>query len=453
MKKEENLSDYTKEYQEKLTTPEEAVKVIKSGDWVDYGCLHAYPKLLDEALAKRKDELEDVKVRSLLMQGPLQIVDVDPLQEHFVYHSWHMLKYERQLCDQGKCFFIPMMFRNLPGYYRRFLDVNVAMMAVTPMDEKGYFNFSVNNADAKAVLDVADVIILEINEKLPRLFGKENQIHISDVDYIVEGEHPDLIEIPSSTASEVDEIIANSIVSRMENGACIQLGVGGMPDLIGKKIAESDLKDLGIHSELIVNANYDMYKAGKITNRNKSGEMKGKSVGGLVFGTKELVNWTAENPEVMICPMDYVNSVDVIRSLDKFTSINSCIGVDLYGQISSESAGTRHISGTGGQLDFLTGAYDNPTGTSYITLASSRVDKKGVRHSNIHATFTGGDIVTDPRSQAYQIATEYGIVNLAGRSTWERAELLISIAHPDFREELIQSAESMGIWRRTNRLK
>ena len=144
--------------------------------------------------------------------------------------------------------------------------------------------------------------------------------------------------------------------------------------------------------------------------------------------------------------------VNIIRSLDKFTSINSCVGVDLFGQISSESAGTRHISGTGGQLDFLTGAYDNPTGKSFICMPSSRVDRKGVRHSNVHSTFHG-DIITDPRSQSYQLVTEYGMVNLAGRSTWERAEMLISVAHPDFREELIQSAEEMKIWRRSNKLK
>lgn len=446
------MNDYNKEYNAKLTTPEEAVKVIKSGDWVDYGCLHAYPALLDRALADRKEELEDVKVRSLLMHGPLHIVEEDPNQEHFTYNSWHMVKFERNLCDRGLCYFIPMLFRNLPGYYRRFLDVDVAMMAVTPMDEEGYFNFSVNNATARAVMDTAKVIILEVNDKLPRLFGKENKVHISEVDAIVEGEHPDMFEIPSASGSEIDELIANQIVSQMEDGACVQLGVGGMPDLIGKKIAESDLKNLGVHSELIVNANLDMYKAGKITNSNKTGEMKGKTVGGLVYGTKELVEWTAENPDVMICPMDYVNDVNIIRSLDKFTSINSCVGVDLFGQISSESAGTRHISGTGGQLDFLTGAYDNPTGKSFICMPSSRVDRKGVRHSNVHATFHG-DIITDPRSQSYQLVTEYGMVNLAGRSTWERAEMLISVAHPDFRDELIQSAEEMKIWRRSNKLK
>ncbi len=449
--KEVKLNEFWKEYNEKLVTAEEAVKVVKSGDWVDYGCHLSFPEILDRALAGRKDELQDVKVRSLLMYNPLEIVECDPKQEHFVYHSWHMSKLERQLCDKGQCYFIPMLFRNLPGYYRRFLDVNVAMMAVPPMDDNGYFNFSVNNATARAVMDKADVIILEINERLPRLYGVENQVHISEVDYIVEGSHRELNELPSANGSEIDEIIADLIVSRMEDGACIQLGVGGMPDLIGKKIADSDLKNLGIHSELIVNANLDMYKAGKITNLNKPGDMKGKSIGGLVYGTKELVDWSAENPDVLMYPMNYVNSVDVVRSIDKFTSINSCVAVDLYGQISSESAGTRHISGTGGQLDFLTGAYDNPTSSSYICMPSSRVDKKGIRHSNVRATFNG-DIITDPRSQAYMIATEYGIVNLAGRSTWERAELLISIAHPDFRDELIREAEKMKIWRRTNRL-
>jgi len=442
--------DYKKEYQEKLTTPEEAVKLVKNGDWVDYGALHGYPALLDQALAARKDELEDVKVRSLLLHGPLHIVEEDPEQEHFTYHSWHMVGFERKLCDRGLCYFIPMLFRNLPVYYRRFCKVNVAMMAVTPMNENGDFGFSVNNATARAVMDAADTIILEVNENLPWVYGIENTVNISEVDCVVEGPHDPMFEIPSAQGSEVDEKIADLVVPEIEDGACIQIGVGGMPDLIGKKIAESDLKDLGVHSELMVNAYLDMYKAGKITNSNKSGDMKGKSVCGLVYGTKELVDWASENPEVMIAPMDYVNNVQRIASIDKFTSINSCIGVDLYGQISAESVGTRHISGTGGQLDFLTGAFDNPTAKSFICFPSSRVNKKGVRTSNIHATFSG-DIVTDPRSQSYVLVTEQGMVNLAGCSTWERTEQIISIAHPDFREDLIRSAEEMKIWRRSNK--
>lgn len=442
--------DFYKEYQEKLTTPEEAVKVVKSGDWVDYGAYMGFPALLDAALAARKEELENVNVRGLLFDQPIQIAEQDQERDTFTFNSWHMLNYERKLSDRGLCNFIPMLFRNLPMYYERELTVNVAMFAVPPMDKNGYFNFSVNNCNARAVLEKADVVILEINENLPFVFGLENNIHISDVDMIVEGPHDALKDYPSAKATEVDAVIADMIVSQVEDGACIQLGVGGMPNLIGKKLAESDVKDLGCHSELLVNAYLDMAKAGKLTNKNKSGMFKGISTFGIVHGDSELREWATMNPGLCSLAMDKVNNVKTISEIDKFTSINSAISVDLYGQIAAEAAGKRHISGTGGQLDFLTGAWDNPTGKSFICLPSSRVDKQGVRHSNIKATFNG-DIVTDPRSQGYMIATEYGLINLAGRSTWERAESIVSVAHPDFRDELIKDAEGLGIWKRSNK--
>jgi butyryl-CoA:acetate CoA-transferase len=441
--------DFIKEYQQKLTTPEEAVKAVKSGDWVDYGSSVAFPVLLDKALAKRKGELKDVKVRGLGIPGPIMIAEEDPERESFTYNSWHMVGYERKLCDRGLCNFIPMVFRNLPLYYRRDLEVNVAMVGVTPMDKYGYFNLSVVNNAERAVLDKADIIILEVNENLPKVYGLDEAVHISEVDYVVEGKHDPLFQLPSSKPSPEDEIIAGIVVDNMTDGACVQLGIGGMPDAVGSMIARSDLKDLGIHTEMLVNANYEMYKAGKITNKNKS-VFRGKSVFGFAMGTQELYDWVEENPSVMTLPIDYINSTKVVSEIDNFVSINNCISVDLFGQITAESAGVRHISGTGGQLDFLDGAYANPNGKSFICLTSTFTDKKGVMHSRIMPTFNG-DIVTDPRSQSYNIVTEYGMANLAGRSTWERAEALIGLAHPDFREELIKSAEDLGIWRKSNK--
>ncbi|MBQ6582845.1 MAG: butyryl-CoA:acetate CoA-transferase [Mogibacterium sp.] len=442
--------DYYKEYQQKLTTPEEAVRIIKSGDWVDYGGNLGNPILLDEALAARKDELYDVKVRGHLNNGPIRIVEADPEREHFIYNSWHMLGYERKLCDQGLANFIPMVYRNLPSYYRRYLKVDVAMMRVSPMDQYGNFNFSFNNACARAAMDVADKIILEVDENLPACPGFETTIHISEVDWVVEGPHGPIFELFPAKASEEDTMIANQIVEQIPNGAVIQLGVGGMPDLVGKKIAESDLKDLGCHTELLVNAYLEMHKAGKLTHNGKTGDMKGRGVYSIAEGVQELYDWCGTDQRMMVFPMDYVNDPRVIRELNHFVSINSCISVDLYGQVSAESAGTRHISGTGGQLDFVTGADDNPNGKSFVCLKSSRVDKKGVRHSNIKPTMNG-DIITDPRSQNHYIVTENGMANLAGCTTWERAEKLIGLAHPDVREELIADAEKLGIWRKSNK--
>lgn len=442
--------DFKREYQDKLRTPEEAVKVVKSGDWVDYSTSLGMPTLLDAALAKRKDELEDVKIRGYLCLQPLAVVECDPEREHFTYNSWHCSGYERKLCDKGLCNFIPMVFRNLGSYYERYLTVNVAMMSVPPMDEHGFFNFSLNTASARATLDAADVVILEINENLPKVYGGfDESIHISEVDMIVEGEHGPLITLPSPASTEVDMQVAKHVVENMRDGSTIQLGIGGMPNAIGQMIAESDLKDLGIHTELLVDAYLDMYKAGKITNRLKTID-KNKGVFGFALGSQGLYDWVKENPGCVTAPISYVNDPKVIEKLDNFVSINNCISVDLYGQICAESAGTRHISGTGGQLDFLTGAYDAKGGQSFICMTSSFVDKQGNHKSRFVPKFDG-DIVTDPRSQSFILVTEYGLVNLAGLTSWERAEKMISIAHPDHRDDLIKAAEEQKIWRKSNK--
>lgn len=443
--------DYLKEYKQKLRTPEEAVKVVKSGDWVDYTSNVAFPYLLDGALAKRRDELTDVKIRGNLIFGPIQVVECDPEREHFIYNSWHCSSYERALGDKGLCNYIPMVFRDCTEYYRVFLDVNVAMMTVPPMDDHGYFNLSCAAGIAKGILDKADIVILEINDKLPVIYGAfDEAIHISEVDYVVEGEHPDLPQFHIGEATEADKAIAGFILPHIQDGSALQLGIGTMPNVIGKQIAESDIKDLSMHTELCSDAYYELYKAGKITNKKKS-LFPGKGLTGIVFGSQQLYDWVDRNPAVMIAPLSYVNAPEHIAQFDNMVSINNCISVDLYGQINAESVGFRQISGTGGQLDYLTGAAMARGGKAFICLDSVFTDKKGQLHSNIKPYFTG-DIVTDPRSQAYFIVTEYGAVNLTGRSTWERAEMLISVAHPNFRDDLVAAAEKQGIWRKTNKL-
>lgn len=444
------MNRYYEEYKKKLTTPDEAVKCIKSGDWVDYTVSLGFPILCDEALAKRRDELFDVKIRGNLIFGPIKAVECDPEREHFTYNSWHCSGYERKLCDRGLCNYIPMAFRNVTPYYFHFLDVNVAMICATPMDKHGYFNLSCSTGVAKGILDKADIVIIEVNEKLPKIYGGfEEAIHIDQVDYIVEGEHPELPQLPIEPATEEDIKIAQHILSYIPSGATLQLGIGSMPNVIGKMLADSDLKDLGMHTELCSDAYVELFEAGKLTNSKKKIH-RNKGVTGIAFGSKKLYQWVDENPGVMICPLEYVNAPEVIAQLDDMISINSCISADLYGQICAESAGTRHISGTGGQLDYLTGASMSKGGKAFICMTSSFVDKAGKRHSRILPHFTG-DIVTDPRSQGYFIVTEYGVINLAGRTTWERAEMLVSIAHPDFREDLIKAAEEQKIWRRSNR--
>lgn len=383
---------------------------------------------------------------------PIQAVEQDRERRTFTYNSWHCSGYERKLCDEGLCNYIPMIFRNMASYYRRYLTVNVAMISVAPMDSKGFFNFSMVNCTTRAILDAADLIILEVNEHMPHVYGgQEDCIHISEVDVVVEGEHKPLAQLPIPPATEIDEKIASLLLPHIPDGATIQLGIGGMPNSVGKLMAESDLKDLGMHTELLSDGFVDLYEAGKLTNSRKTLH-RGKGVFGIALGSQRLYDWVGENQGLLSFPMDYVNQPSVMAQMENMISINNCIAIDLYGQVSSESAGTRHISGTGGQLDFSTGAYDAPGGKGFICMTSSYRDKSGNLKSRILPKFTQGDIITTPRTQAFYIVTEYGIVNLAGRSTWERAELLISLAHPDFRDELIAAADKQKIWRNSNRI-
>lgn len=441
---------YYDQYKSKLRTPEEAVKAVKSGDWVEYTTSNGFPALLDEALAARKDELSDVKIRGNLIFGPIKVVECDPQREHFIYNSWHCSAYERKLCDKGLCNYIPMIFRNVVEYYKNFLEINVAMISVTPMDAHGYFNLSTSTGIAKGILDKADIVIVEVNENLPRVYGGiGDSIHISEVDMVVEGKHGPLFQVHLGEPTEAEIKIAEHIMPYIPDSATLQLGIGGLPGIIGKMIADSDLKDLGMHTELCSDAYYYIHKAGKLKNRY-SALSPGKGVFGIAFGTDTLYEWVHENPGVISYPLEYVNSPEIIAKIDNMISINSCISTDLYGQVCAESSGTRQISGTGGQLDFLTGAAMSKGGKAFICMPSVFREKDGTLESNIKPIFQG-DIVTSPRSQLYYLVTEYGAVNLVGRSTWERAEMIISIAHPDFRDELIKDAEKQNIWRRSNK--
>ena len=442
--------DYIAEYKSKLRTADEAVKIVKDGDWVDYASNIAFPICLDKALAARKDELHNVKVRGNLTQGTIQVIECDPTQEHFVYNTWHCSGYERKMCDQGRCFFTPMIFRNLPWYYKNFVTVNVAMVGVTPMDNHGYFNLSGSAGVSRAVIDKADVVILEVNEALPRVRGGELElVHISEVDYVVEAGRIEPWSPPFLPPSAEDIEIAEHILPYIKDGTTIQLGIGGTPNALGALIAKSELKDLGMHTELCSDGFMEMAKSGKLTNMKKSIH-RGKGILGLAVGSREFYDWVDDNPGLAAFPMSYVNDPAVIAQNDNLISINGCLNVDLYGQVSSESSGLRQISGTGGQLDFVTGAAMSKGGKAFLCMSSTYKDKSGVNHSRILPQFNG-DIITTPRAQTYYIVTEFGAVNLAGMSSWERAEKLISIAHPDFRDELIKKAEEQKIWLPSNK--
>ncbi len=439
-------------YKSKLVSADEAVKVVKNGDWVDYGFSLSIVDLLDEALAKRKDELTDIKVRGSLATKPLRIIEDDPDMKTFVYNSFHMSGYERKMCGLGRCFFIPFIFTNLPKLYTEHLQIDVAMAQVSPMDEEGYFTFSLANTGIRSSQMKANISIVEVNENLPHVCGgKDHRIHISEVDYVVEGKHVPIAEVPVPPPTAADEKIASIIIDEIVSGSTIQLGIGAIPNIVGNMLAESDLKNLGCHTEMICDSYLKLYEAGKLTNTMK-GIDKGFSTWSLALGSRKLYEWLHFNEECKSYPVDYINAPAIMAQNDNLISINSAIEVDMYGQISSESAGKRHISGTGGQLDFLTGAFNSKGGKGFICLHSTFEDKKtGQTKSRIVQGLPQGGVVTDPRSQSFYIVTENGIVNLAGKSTWERAEALISVAHPDFREDLVRSAEDLNIWRRSNK--
>ena len=445
--------DHSALYQQKLTTAAEAVKAVKSGDWVDYGWCTNHPIALDKALAARQNELHDVNVRGGVTMWMPEICKAEDAGEHFTWNSWHCSGIDRKIIGKGMGYFIPMRYSELPRFYRDGnATVDVAMIQVAPMDKHGNFSFALAASHLADMLSCARKVIVEVNENMPVVYSLTGgEINIADVDMVVEGEDPPVAQLGAGgAASEVDKAVADLVVPQIPNGACLQLGIGAMPSTIGSLIAQSDLKDLSVHTEMYVDGFVDIAAAGKITGRHKALD-KGRQVFAFAAGSQRMYDYMDHNADVMGAPVDYTNDVHVISQIDNFISINNAIDLDLFGQVNAESAGIKHISGTGGQLDFAMGAYLSRGGKSFICLSSTVTGKDGTLKSRIVPTLTPGSIATDPRSCVHYIVTEYGMANLKGRSTWQRAEALINIAHPDFREQLIADAEKMHIWRRSNK--
>lgn len=449
--------DYMQAYREKLTTADEAVKVIKSGQWIDYGWVVATPVELDKALAKRMPELTDLNIRGGILFWEPEIFKIDNPEKHFIWNSWHMSGLERKAIAKGFCYYAPIRYSELPRYYRDLpFGIDVAMFQASEMDENGNFSFGPSASHMQALIERSRCVIVEVNKNMPRCLGASyiggESININQVDMIVEGHNPPIAEMGGGgAATEVDKTVARLIVNEIPNGACLQLGIGGMPNAVGSLIAESDIKDLGVHTEMYVDAFVDITLAGKITGAKKNID-KGRQTYAFGAGTKKLYDFIDNNQACLSAPVDYTNDIRVISSLDNFISINNAVEIDLFGQVSAESSGTKHISGAGGQLDFVLGAYLSKGGKSFICLSSTVKGKDGQLQSRIVPSFANGTIITDTRANTHYVVTEHGKINLKGLSTWQKAEALISIAHPDFREDLIRKAKEFNIWTKTNKI-
>ncbi len=445
--------NYENEYQSKKISAESAAALVKSGDWVDCGWGNGTPIAFDKALAKRAGELTDVKLRGGLVMRDLEVFATEEGRRAFTWNSFHSLGFERRWVANGCAFYAPIRYSEVPRYYRENLPAaSVAVLMTAPMDKFGYFNFGPNCSHLAAICEKADKVIVEVNTSVPRCQGGfENAVHISKVFGIIESDNEPIPALGAGPISEIDQKVADLIVPEIPNGACLQLGIGGMPNAVGAQIVSSDLKDLGVHTEMYVDAFVDMTLAGKITGARKNID-RGRQTFAFAAGSRKMYDFIDDNPQIMAAPVDYVNDVRNISALDNFISINNAVDIDLFGQVNAESAGTKHISGAGGQLDFVLGAYLSKGGKSFICCSSSFRSKDGQLHSRIRPTLANGSIVTDTRANTHWVVTEYGKVNLKGMATWQRAEALISIAHPDFRDELIKEAEKIGIWRKSNKI-
>lgn len=440
--------NWQSDYYSKFKSAEEAVKIVKSGDTVVYGEFVMASRLLDEALAKRVNEFENVLLRSTTCPFPPAVVMADPKMEHVMYNDWHFSPASRKLGDHGLCRYIPMNYHEGPNTIRRGLvgSIDVAMLMMGPPDEDGYLNIGTSSSITPEYLKFAKHVIVEINESIPKCYSDEqSRVHVSRVDTFVQGPNGPMIEVPTAPPTEVDAKIAELVVSLIDNGSCIQLGIGAMPNAVGQLIGQSGLKDLGVHTEMLCDAYVSMVEGGCISGKYKTTD-PGKIVYTFATGTNRLYNFLDGNKDCMIAPVDYTNDPFIIAQNDKMVCLNNALEVDLFGQVASETSGIRQISGTGGQLDFMIAATHSKGGKGLMCLSSTFTDKDGKVHSRIRPYIDPCTIVTVPRSYCQYVITEYGIADLRAKTSWERAEALIGIAHPDFREELTQAAQAEHIW-------
>ena len=435
--------DWQKKYQNRIISAAQAAAMVNSGDTLAVNVVDNIPYLIMDALADELDRgLTDITVNGMaLARKPMRILDpVYADRVRFVNFFWGGI--ERKAAAAGaKISYQPIHLhaRRADALYGR--KTRIYMTAVSAPDENGLVSTAPVPVDADT-LSMYDIVIVQVNEKLPYICGNRSKISLDDVDFIVDGPE-NIIQTPSSQPGETEQKIASFVAERIPDGACVQLGIGGLGNAIGGCI--KDKRHLGIHSELFVDAYVDLIECGAADNSRKN-ICPGKSEFGFTILNDRIAKLLDNNSEIEAAPFSWINDPRVICQIDNMISINSAMEADVTGQIAAEGIGSKHHSGTGGQVDFIRGARWSKGGKSFICLPSSFKDKEGNLHSKISVNFAPGTPVTTPRADVQYLVTEYGIADLEFCSLSERAEKIISIAHPAFREELTYQAKKAGIF-------
>jgi len=414
-----------------IVSASEAVSVINSGDRVYVHTAAAAPQLLVQAMTDRADELRNIEVCHLHTEGEAPYVQ-EQHADTFHTNALFVGANVRSAVNDGPADYIPVFLSEVPSLFRAgILPLNVALLQVSPPDKHGFCSLGVSVDASKAALDVADHVVVQINPSMPRTHG-DGLIHISQIDYGVEVTTP-IPTAPRPEFTDAERAIGQNCAQLIDNGATLQMGIGAIPDAVLSAL--SNHENLGIHTEMFSDGIIDLVEKGVINGENKAVH-PGKIVGSFAMGTRALYDFMDDNPLVAMLDVAYVNDTGVIRRNPKVTAINSAIEVDLTGQVCADSIGTYQYSGVGGQMDFIRGASLSEDGKPIIALTSTT--RKGIPRIVPHLK-KGADVVTT-RAHVHHIVTEYGAVNLYGKSLRERAEALIDIAHPDHREALVEAA-------------
>jgi len=417
----------------KYVTPEEAVKVIKSGDRVHLSSVAVTPHTLIKPMVERgrRGELYDVKIQHIHVEGKLEYADPE-FEGIFVSEQFFVGGNLRKQTQAGYADYIPVFLSETQKLIREgYLKVNVALIMCSVPDKHGYVSLGTSVDSTLAAIETADVVIAAVNPNVPRAFG-DAMIHTDDIDIFVEDDI-ELYAHGMAPLTETEIQIGKNVAELVEDGACLQMGIGGIPNAVLAQLGNH--KDLGVHTEMFADGILPLVEKGIVTGKRKNLD-KGKMVASFLMGTKALYDFIDNNPRVAMMDVGYTNSVSVIRQQDKLTAINSALAIDLTGQVCADSIGIKHYSGVGGQIDFIRGAGYSKGGKPIIALPS--VTAKGV--SKISPILLPGSGVVSTRSNMHWVVTENGAVNLYGKTLQERAKLLISVAHPDHRESLDQAA-------------